>query len=40
MPVLWVLAAIAPEDGAPAGGSQNLTVGELQNQYTGIHFIL
>jgi len=46
MAVLWVLAAIAPEDGAcahwgaPAGWSQDITIGEFQNQYAGIHFIL
>jgi hypothetical protein len=52
MPVVWVLAAIAPEDGscahwgiyalqgAPAGWSQNLTISEFQNQDTRIHFIL
>jgi len=34
------LAAIAPEDGAPAGWSQNLTISEFQNQDTRIHFIL
>jgi hypothetical protein len=34
------LAASAPEDGAPTGWSQNLTISEFQNQDTRIHFIL
>ncbi len=34
------LAAIAPEDGAPTGWSQDLAIGEFQNQYTRIYFIL
>jgi hypothetical protein len=35
-----LLAAIAPEDGAPTRRGQDLTIGEFQNQYTRMHFIL
>jgi hypothetical protein len=34
------MAAIAPQDGAPTGRGQDLTIGEFQNPYTGMHFIL
>jgi hypothetical protein len=34
------MAAIAPEDGAPTGRGQDLTIGDFQNPYTGMHFIL
>jgi hypothetical protein len=34
------MAAIAPQDGAPARRGQDLTVGEFQNQYTRMPFIL
>jgi len=46
MTVLWELAAIAPVNGAcahwgaPARWSQDRTIGDFQNQYTRIHFIL
>jgi hypothetical protein len=40
MPVFWVLAVIAPEGGAPTGPSQNLTIGEFQNQYTRVNLTL
>jgi hypothetical protein len=35
-----LMAAIAPQDGAPTGRGQDLTIGEFQNPYTGMHFIL
>jgi ATP-dependent RNA helicase DeaD len=34
------MAAIAPQDGAPTGRGQDLTIGEFRNPYTGMHFIL
>ena len=40
MPVLWVLAAIAPKDGAPTVQVQDRTIGEFQNHDTGVNLIL
>jgi hypothetical protein len=33
------MAAIAPQDGAPTGRGEDLTIAEFRNPYTGMHFI-